>query len=494
MLHLYDLNQVDVPDNLLSKAMVMLFQILLRILEQQSNGSWDSFGSSEETSYAIISLTYLACLPFVAPLSHQVNDVIHQGRDYLVASMGRDAIKTIWVTTDSNGADNIRHSFALAALNTPLHHCVFGPRVDQLLANVPMGKLDKFANFFTALPLFNDVDEWRVRAWLIEGYLFMPELSRWRFEIFTGKGMDKDKYIDYIPFSFTALMRLMKFNMSAQTQLNMMLCFMLIYQADEFFDGHVVTGDLSTMARVRKSVEIIFSRLHADSKVNFVNGVTPQDFDQMIYQQLHRYVRFILSIPQIQKASKIDRAHLELETKALLLANVQQCEDNLRLKCQISTKVHSSPPSTYNKWVRSTAADHITFQHSFAFLVAILSNGEDFLQNIQIRYSALDCVARTAVIGRMVNDYGSLSRDRREMNLNSVFFPEFEGETKSDEELCTELMSLVNYERKLLEASFEELKNLCAGSPQVYETVRFFNAVIEFYNQVYERRDISNWF
>jgi hypothetical protein len=494
---LYDLNQIDVSDNLLLKAMVVVFQILLRILHQQKpDGSWGELESHEEIAYAIISLTYLACLPVVAALSHQVEDAIQQGRKYLKAASGTElpASKAIWVDMDSKGAGNISRSFVLAALNTPLRHCVFGSRIDKLLVKVPTERNDKFVKFFTTLPLFKGVDEWRVRAWLIEGSLFMPELSNWRFEIFTGKGMDKDKYLEYIPFSFTAPIGLMDYSMNAQTQLNMMLCFLLIYQADEFFDGHVVTGDLSTMARVRKSVEKIFSQLHTDPRANSVNGVKPHDdFDHMIFQQLDRYVRFVLSIPQIQKAGKLDKAHLVLETKALLMANVQQCEDNLRLKLQVSTKVHSSPPSTYSKWVRSTAADHITFQHSFAFLIAILSNGEDFLQNIQTRYAALDCVSRTAVIGRMINDYGSLSRDRKEMNLNSVFFPEFDGDVKSDEELCTELMSLVNYERRLLEASFQELKTLCASSPKVYETVRLYNAIIEFYNQVYERRDISNW-
>lgn len=475
----------------------MLFQILLRILEQQQpNGSWGTLESSEESSYAVIGLTYLACLPFVAPLSSQVDDAIQRGRAYLGAPTGRELPngKTIWVKMDSNGAENIRHSFILAALNTPIRHCIFGPQIDQLPLEIPMAKVDKFTKFFTALPLFKGVDEWRIRAWLIEGYLFMPELSNWRFEIFTEKGMNKDKYLDYIPFSFTASARFLKFNVSPQTQLNMMICFMLIFQADEFFDGYVVTGDLSTMARVRKSVEMIFSQLHAGPKLNSVNGVTSRDdFDQMIYHQLDRYVRFILSIPQIQKASKMDRAHLELEFKTLLLANIQQCEDNLRLKHQISTKVHTSPPCTYSKWVRSTAADHVTFPYSFAFLIATLSNGEDYLQNIRIRYAALDCASRIAVIGRMINDYSSLSRDRKEMNLNSVFFPEFEGDMKSDEELCVELMSLVSYERRLLDASFEELKPLCANSTKVYETVRFFNIVLEFFNQVYERRDISNW-
>jgi hypothetical protein len=496
-LHLYDLEQIDIPDDLLLKAMMLLFQILLRILEQQqSKDSWGGLESGEEVSCAIISLTYLACLPFADPLSHQVEVAIQQGRAYLGASVGRKspANKALWEKMDSNGAENIRRSFVLAASNTPLRHCIFGSRIDQLLADVSMGKLDKLSKFFTKLPIFKGADEWRIQAWLIQGYLFMPELYNWRFEIFTGKGTNEDKYLEYIPFSLTASAGLMKFNMSAQTQFNMMLCLMLIFQTDEFFDGHVVTGDFSTMAGVRKNVETIFSKFHADPKANLVNGIAHQDdFDQMIYHQLDRYVRFILSIPQIQKASKIDRTHLELEIKAYLLANVQQCEDNLRLKRQTSTKVHSSPSSTYSKWVRFTGADHIAYQYWFAFLIALLSNGEDFLQNVQIRYAAMDCFARIAVIGRMINDYSSLSRDRKEVNLNSVIFPEFEGEMKSDEELCSELMSLINYERMLLEASFEELKRRCAGSPRVYETLGFFNSVLEFCSQVYERRDLSNW-
>lgn len=502
-LHLYDLKQVDVPDNLLPKAMVVLFQILLRVLQQQlPDGSWGLLESVEETSYAIIGLTYLACLPVMAPLSHQIEYAIQQGRNHLKASAERKLTtnNTIWTKMDSNGAENIRRSFVHAAVNTPLRHCGFGPRIDQVLANVSMEKVDKFTKFYITFPLFKDVDEWRIRAWIIEGYLFMPELSKWRYEIFGGKEMHKDKYLDYIPFSFTAAIGLMNFNMGAETQLYMMICFMLIYQADEFFDGHVVSGDLTTMAQVRKNVESIFSQLHADPRANGVNGVDYvngkeglNEFDRMIHQQLDRYVRFIISIPRIQKASKIDRAHLELEIKALLLANVQQCEDNLRLQRQTSKKVHASPPSTFSKWVRTTASDHVTFQYVFAFMVAILDNGEDFMQNIQIRYIALDCVARIAVIGRMINDYGSLSRDRKEMNLNSMFFPEFNGEVKSDEELCNELMSLVNYERRRLESSFEKLKVFCGSSPNVYETVRLFDAVIEFYNQVYERRDISNW-
>jgi hypothetical protein len=362
--------------------------------------------------------------------------------------------------------------------------------------------------------MFKNVDEWKIRAWLIEGYLFMPELCKWRFEIFDRKEMHKDKYLDYIPFSFTAAMGLMNFNVGAQSELYMMICFMLIYQVDEYFDGQV-TGDLITTARVRKSVDSIFSHLYLDPKANGVNRVDtvngvatanasdgvdcvngmepPNDVDRMIHRQVERYVRFIVSIPRIQKASKIDRSHLELEIKALLLANIQQCEDNYRLKHQISGKVYSSPPSSFSKWVRTTAADHVTFQYLFAFMAAMLSNGEDFMQNIQIRYIAQDCVARIAVIGRMVNDYGSLSRDRKEMNLNSMFFPEFNGETKSDGELCSELMGLVNYERRRLALSLEELKDLCGSSPSVYKTVKLFEAVIEFYNQVYERRDISNW-
>src|SRR5271169_6864064 len=102
--------------------MVALFQILLRVLQQQlPDGSWGLLESHEETSYAIISLTYLACLPIVAPLSHQIDDAIQQGRNYLKATAGGKLTinNAIWVDMDSKGAEHLRRSFVRAALSTP---------------------------------------------------------------------------------------------------------------------------------------------------------------------------------------------------------------------------------------------------------------------------------------------------------------------------------------------------------------------------------------
>jgi len=94
----------------------------------------------------------------------------------------------------------------------------------------------------------------------------------------------------------------------------------------------------------------------------------------------------------------------------------------------------------------------------------------------------------------MFNDYGSLERDRKESNLNSMFFPEFNGEGKSDTELRTELVRLTKYERKCLALSFDELKVACGDRHRrVYDMMRLFYNASEIYTEVYEVKDLSTW-
>jgi hypothetical protein len=94
----------------------------------------------------------------------------------------------------------------------------------------------------------------------------------------------------------------------------------------------------------------------------------------------------------------------------------------------------------------------------------------------------------------MFNDYGSLDRDRKESNLNSLFFPEFGGDSKSDQQLRGELVKLTKYERKCLSLSFEELKLACGErNKRVYDMMRLFYNASEIYTEVYEVRDLSTW-
>jgi len=499
LLHLYEDRLLEIPEQILKvKVMIVLFQILTRTLQQQNNdGSWGKLGSREETSYAIITLSNVDSLPFVTPVAGQIESAISRGRKYLKSINALDQVKLtpkdyIWTGKVSYAVETVCHSYVLAALNTPVPQYLLGPRVSGLV-NIPGKRISSFTKFYGKLPMFSGVPTWKIKAWLIEGYLFLPDLERMRMGVFSRVGMDDEKYFEYLPFSWTGPNGLESTQAGAQTLFDMMMVSLVNYQVEEFFDSVVTRGDLSTIAQLRRSIERLFSGMQRKVSRDVVNGVESLgEFDQDIYHQLEDFLRFVMTYPRIQNASVNDKATLQLELKSYLLAQTQQCEDSIKLRRQNWQKTYASPPTTYMRWIRSTAADHLSSQYAFAFMICLLGNGEDYLPTSEIKYIAQDCCTHVSVVCRMFNDYGSLERDRKEYNLNSLFFPEFEGSQKAEKELRAELVRLTKYERKCLELSFEELKRVCGERHRrLYELLRLFYNASEIYTEVYEVRDLN---
>ena len=484
------------------KVMVVLFQILTRTLQQQAeDGSWGVAGSREETAYAIITLANVDSLPFVTPIATQIESAISRGRKYLKSINALEDIKLtptdyIWAGKISYGVENVCHSYVLGAMNAQVPQYLLGPRVSALV-NIPAKRVSSFTKFYGRLPMFAGVDAWKLKAWLIEGYLFLPELEKMRLGVFSRGGMDEDKYFEYLPFSWTGPNGLESINAGAQTLFDMIVISMVNYQVDEFFDGVVARGDMSTIALLKRNIEKLFSdsTTSSSSAKDAVNGFEDlPTYDQDIYSQLSEFLNFVVSYPRIQNASLNDKAQLQLELKTYLLAHTQQCEDSIKLRRQGAQKICNSPPSSYMRWVRNTASDHLSSTYAFAFMVCLLGNEIDYFPNTEIRFIAQDCCTHLSVICRMFNDYGSLERDRKESNLNSMFFPEFHGEGKSDTELRTELVRLTKYERKCLALSFDELKAACGDRHRrVYDMMRLFYNASEIYTEVYEVKDLSTW-
>lgn len=478
--------------------MVVLFQILSRTLQQQNeDGSWGVRGSREETAYAIITLANIDSLPFVTPVAGQIESAISRGRRYLKSTNALDDVTLtpkdyIWTGKISYGVENVCHSYVLAALNTPVPQFLLGPRVSALV-NIPSKRLNSFVKFYAKLPMFEGVDTWKIKAWLMEGYLFLPDLERMRMGVFS-RAIDDDKYFEYLPFSWTGPSGLEKINAGAQTLFDMMMISMVNYQVDEFFDSVVARGDLYTIAQLRRSIDRLFIGLRKGLTRDVVTGVESLgEYDQDIYHQLEDFLRFVVSYPRIQNASANDQRQLQLELKAYLLAHTQQCEDSIKLRRQNWQKTYTTPPSGYLRWVRNTAADHLSSQYAFAFLMCLLGNDEDYLPTPEIKYIAQDCCTHLSVVCRMFNDYGSLERDRKECILNSMFFPEFEGSQKAEKDLRTDLLRLTKYERKCLAMSFEELETVCgARHRRVYDMARLFYNASEIYTEVYEIRDLNS--
>jgi hypothetical protein len=480
---LYDTSALLIDKELLRvKVMIALFQILVRILQQQNrNGSWGPMNSREETSYAIIALANLASLPFLTPIAGQIDLSISRGRHYLVSIDALDIPLArsdhIWAGKVAYGVESVCHSYVLAALSTHVPQYHLGPKVGALV-NISPQNFVYFSKFFAKLPMFASVEPWRLNAWLIEGYLFLPDLESMR--LFRREGMKEDKYLEYIPFTWIAPNELENAGASAETLFGMMTISLINFEVDEFFDGVLASHDLSTINRLRGRIEDLFRNDNTENE---------SDSDG---RQLQNYLRFVWTYPGIQNASDRDKAALQLQLSMLLLSHVQQCEDNIKLRSQIQQRFYDAPPSPYIRWVRTTASDHLSSQSAFAFMVCLLGSRSHYFPNSEISYIAQDCCSRTSAICRMYNDYGTLARDRTERNLNSVCFPEFDGEQKTDTELQKELLKLSMYEQKLLDLSVQQLERLCGTRHRrIYHMTKLFYNASRVYNEIYESRDIS---
>lgn len=441
MLQLCESGQLSLDNLLRSEVFVVTFQILLRILNDETKeDSW--IGHSNTLEGAEI-------LSFLGPLSLPLSSI-------------RDKVESAIFSGSKPNRNVPRNTL-------------------WKLSNVPYEKIEKLAKFYQAMPIFNKVDPWKIQAWLVEGYLFKSELLCRCPEIFARKATT-DLYLDYIPFSLTAANGLGNFGLSAQILLDLMTVSVVIFHTDEFFDGIVKDHDLSDLRTVLSlpgNCRDILVRLQA--------------CDRPVHQQLSTLLQFVLEFPRIQDAGKNEKAQLDTELKAYLLASVHQCEDNDRFRKQFSTDVYLSPASSYIKWVRTTAVEHGSWQYAFAFLMCLQSRHSHFELDVETRYIVQDCVSRLSTLARMHNDYGSITRDRKEANLNSIFFPEFFGDSKSDQKLREELDRVARYESRCFISAFKELGRVCGRQSPVFRIVDFFRRITEIYNNVYRMRDLSNW-
>ena len=484
-----------------TKIPVILFQILIRLLQRQSRetGSWGRNGSREETAYAILALANLASLKFVRQIRSQIDIAISRGRHYLLSQSTTGIPKLgvadyIWSSKVPYATEHVYLSYIHSALSVAVP---FYPHTDDLTAllpSIPTESIEKFAQFYSQLRMFKGVKIWQIKAYLIEGYLFILDLIKVRSQIFDRKGLKEDSYFEYIPFSWTASNNMSELYFSAQTIFDMMANILISFQIDEFFDICVQEHGVHSLAHIRSWIE---------SNFDAVNHTVDIHLPEETVGRLSKFVHFVLHHPRISNATENDRMQLLKELRFFLVAHIQQCEDNARLQSQKSSTIFNSAQSSFFRWVRTTGSDHYSAPYAFAFIACLLgsngnNNGTDFFPTPETRYIAQDCIAHLSIIGRIYNDYGSLQRDRKEMNVNSIFFPEFVGiETSTDLQKKKQLKNISEYEQQAFQQAFNELCKVInehsdkVKRRQICDAVRLFYHVNEIYTEVYELKDIS---
>ncbi|KAI4194027.1 MAG: hypothetical protein LQ350_008018 [Teloschistes chrysophthalmus] len=140
---------------------------------------------------------------------------------------------------------------------------------------------------------------------------------------------------------------------------------------------------------------------------------------------LHRVTSWVLNQPKILASSQYDRTVVRRELKAYYLGQIRSIFESSSLaasrKGAASQPKH--PQETYHKWAHTTSADHVAGLIAFPFFCCLLNPNDevqDCFPGAEAKYLAHDLSLHLASLCRMENDIGSIERDRREHNLNSI--------------------------------------------------------------------------
>ncbi|KAJ5101069.1 hypothetical protein N7456_007121 [Penicillium angulare] len=540
-------------DNLLSNQIPLVtLEILARALSSHSDtGAWEE--SAEITAYGLLTLKSLASFPWVRlTMGSEVDGSISRASNYLITCSDFWATPALtWVEKVSYGSAIISETYCLAALKASSSNTNWLGKVLRL-CEIPSKRLDHFATFLQRLPIFKEEPYWRLRVSVMESFLLEPAFrcASKGLGCFPGR---ENKYLEYIPLTWTTCNSAASFGLSAQIMIDMMVISMLNFQVDKWFEETTqdqrLEGDLEALKRVikqlfeeptrkrKRSIDLddhhtsfhlpngkeangngvfltqsnrnflsdteIGGSEAANSKANRSEKATLLREAQSI---ISNFVRFILRKVSASCAPNYLRQRVSHELRAFLLAHVTQSEDNVRLvnaNKEQSNSLEYASTGTYYDWVRTTSADHTSCPYSFELFRCLVSSstckGGDCFSSTRSRYIAQDLCRHLATMCRQYNDYGSIARDREEKNLNSINFPEFhlseeskadESPDMSDDSVKQILMSVAGYERECLELATDRLSTEVSKS--AWKAWKVFIDVTDLYGQIYVVRDINS--
>jgi len=524
-----------------ARLVQVALQILIRTLSSQSeHGSWRD--STEVTAYALLTLKTVASLPCTtAALRQKVEESIQLGTGFL---QSREALwgapELLWVEKVTYGSSILAETYCLAAIRATTRARNWGDRVLSA-CKFPEKEVERFSHFFSRLPLFATEPLWRLRASIVEGFMFAPMLNRARVEldIFPPQVAEAGKYLEYIPFTWTTCNNATDFGMSPQSMSDMMIISMLNFQVDKWLEEIMndprLHGDFAGLRSIIRRILAVdnpnegfrSNDAHIDHRkptngtadhilngtlngTTTTNGTTTSE-DKTIFlrdteKTLSRFLGYVLGHAKVTAATAAARHRLRHELMTFLEAHVTQGEDNYRLKeSRQEQQGCADAGRTYYDWVRTTSADHTSCPYSYAFYLCLISSPQSpsggsggCISGAKAQYLSQDLCRHLATMCRQYNDYGSVARDRDEKNLNSINFAEFRGHEGSgevpgdqlgDDVAKNTLLDLANYERECLDLAAERLRAEIAAS--TWRALRVFIHVTDLYGQIYVVRDIN---
>ncbi|KAI9692681.1 MAG: hypothetical protein M1820_009475 [Bogoriella megaspora] len=518
-----DVQMIDEVPSVLAQA---LSTVLSR---QNSDGCWGD-GSSEITAYAILALTNLASIPVTGiALEQACTDAIARGREFLLDSKPLwKRPRAVWIEKVTYSSPLLCQTYCLAALKASIDTASWSKATEQLTVET----VKKFIGFFSSLPLFSDLQdkELILRCALAESSAYSRSLHRVKRSIFPRKQMQPDKYLEYIPLTWTAS-RIIgpSSKVTGDVLEEMMRISMLNYQVDEYMEtalhekfGHDIDSARALVRRICCSADsrgtcrtvgntAMVSKVHCNGRSPDVSQENPAVNGtgqlQEIEQVLSSYVNRITSHTRVLAAPTSVQARLRLELDSFFQAHITQIEDNMKISSQkqaFSSSQQSSvgpqthqyhPQKSFFDWVHTTGADHTSCPFSLIYFCCLI-NGHSCFQNARLEFLMRDLCRHLASSCRMYNDYGSLTRDCLEMNLNSLDFGEFALDRASNDDSVNEatrkedLLWLAGYESEGVRRTMRSLEEEGIDE-SILAALKLFINVTDLYGQIYIARDIA---
>ncbi|KAF2478178.1 Ent-kaurene synthase [Lindgomyces ingoldianus] len=504
---------------------VVILDILLRTLDrQEEDGSWAH--EHEVTAYAILTLRALLQLSWIQSHQPEILSRISKGQEYLHQKRSNWTKGSyLWIEKVAYSSSNLSFAYCLSATKiSPTSSPTDTPSLKiSSLISIPQKKLSAFQSFFSCLPPFSSLPSYKISLWLLQASLFVPALSKHRFDIFARKNVSEDKYLQYIPFTWIAISGGGS-RLGLQIQWEMMRFSLLMYQIDEFMEA-VVGGEMHRdLDWVRGVVrEVCRSGIwegttgkkrgfeeehegdmegvdtHEKSNVDHTKSKARKD----VRSTLTNFTSHILTHPRVASSPTWLRSWLIQELEIFLLSHITHISQSQEFFSAFQTapsETATSPsippllPQPYHTWIHTTGSNTTSCPFSFTFYLCLLPfPGTLFLASGLPRYLVQSMCRHLAIMCRQHNDIGSVARDWLEGNLNSVDFGEFTsldvGGANLDAVRKAELLKVADYERRCLEQGMQELGKVVDGD--VMQALRVFVEVTDLYGQIYLARDIG---
>lgn len=526
----------QIPDSLMFyRIPIVLAQALSQTLQSQlPSGSWGA-GSCEVTAYAICTLIELQSSPWSNAIQKLITSAISRGREFLSNSNWEDGPK-LWIEKVTYKIPNLTRAYCMAALHAPTP--------SDTWSRIPYGPSEKkvqiLPKFFSKLPLFSNHPnaEVKLKVAFVESFPFLQYLRSIKYDVFpeNKEKTKEDKYLEYIPYTWTASNAFVKGVYPVLLQ-DMMVLSMLNYQIDEYMEDFVGKNFKQDLSTVEKIIDEICGLSCEDGTVTglstppersgvLVNGakrrrlsaqdispsnhslfLTPEDTPSQsaspslvseLRATLTRYINHILKHPSVLRCPTSIQSHLAADVSQFLKAHVRQIRQNIDFNTGSGIKYTGN--ETFHAWVRGTGSIHTSCPMSFGFFCCLISQEQSYcLRTPMQMYLANDVRLHLATMCRIYNDCGSIRRDREEGNLNSADFPEFidagsdrvnnDMEATENSRKTRELLEIGGYERERMLSAFEKLKSGLDGS--VRNALELFVNVTDLYGQIYVARDIG---